>query len=198
MNTSISTYIWVLSKDKPAYRAGKVQLIDASHCFEPRKKNIGTKRNDIADFCRELITQAYGEFRHEAIYGDKEGVYCESKIYESVEFGYNKIVVKQPLRDEAGNLVLKKGKKQPDPTLRDTELVPLCEDIDSYFEREVLPYVPDAWVDTKKTKVGYEIPMTRYFYEYQKPEATEDIMERLSKLESEITSSLNTLFHKEG
>lgn len=198
MNTSISTYIWVLSKDKPAYRAGKVQLIDASHCFEPRKKNIGTKRNDIADFCRELITQAYGEFRHEAIYGDKEGVYCESKIYESVEFGYNKIVVEQPLRDEAGSLVLKKGKKQPDPTLRDTELVPLCEDIDSYFEREVLPYVPDAWVDTKKTKVGYEIPMTRYFYEYQKPEATEDIMERLSKLESEITSSLNTLFHKEG
>ena len=198
MNTGISTYIWVLSKDKPAYRAGKVQLIDASHCFEPRKKNIGTKRNDIADFCRELITQAYGEFRHEAIYGDKEGVYCESKIYESVEFGYNKIVVEQPLRDEAGNLVLKKGKKQPNPTLRDTELVPLCEDIDSYFEREVLPYVPDAWVDTKKTKVGYEIPMTRYFYEYQKPEATEDIMERLSKLESEITSSLNTLFHKEG
>ena len=144
MNTGISTYIWVLSKDKPAYRAGKVQLIDASHCFEPRKKNIGTKRNDIADFCRELITQAYGEFRHEAIYGDKEGIYCESKIYESVEFGYNKIVVEQPLRDEAGNLVLKKGKKQPDPTLRDTELVPLCEDIDSYFEREVLPYVPDA------------------------------------------------------
>ena len=198
MNTGISTYIWVLSKDKPAYRAGKVQLIDAANCFEPRKKNIGTKRNDITDFCRELITQAYGEFRHEAIYGDKEGVYCESKIYESVEFGYNKIVVEQPLRDEVGNLVLKKGKKQPDPTLRDTELVPLCEDIDSYFEREVLPYVPDAWVDTKKTKVGYEIPMTRYFYEYQKPEATEDIMERLSKLESEITSSLNTLFHKEG
>ena len=198
MNTGISTYIWILSKDKPAYRADKVQLIDASHCYESRKKNIGTKRNDITDMCRELIVQAYGDYHHDAVYGDKNGIYCESKIFDTVDFGYNKIVVERPLRDENGELVLKKGKKQPDTSLRDTENVPLVEDIDAYFAREVLPYAPDAWVDTKKTKVGYEIPMTRYFYEYQAPEMAEEIVSRIRCLESDITSSLNALFHKEG
>lgn len=198
MNTGISTYIWILSKDKPAYRADKVQLIDASHCYESRKKNIGTKRNDITDMCRQLIVQAYGDYHHDAVYGDKNGIYCESKIFDTVDFGYNKIVVERPLRDENGELVLKKGKKQPDTSLRDTENVPLVEDIDAYFAREVLPYAPDAWVDTKKTKVGYEIPMTRYFYEYQAPEMAEEIVSRIRCLESDITSSLNALFHKEG
>ncbi len=198
MNTGISTYIWVLSKDKPAYRAGKVQLIDASHCYEQRRKTIGSKRNDITDICRKIIIEAYGEFKHEAIYGDKNGIYCESKIFDTVEFGYNKIVVERPLRDENGEPVLIKGKKQPDSALRDTENVPLAEDIDSYFEREVLPYAPDAWIDIKKTKVGYEIPMTRYFYEYQAPEAVENIVDRLNSLEADITKSLNSLFHKEG
>lgn len=198
MNTGISTYIWILSKDKPAYRADKVQLIDASHCYESRKKNIGTKRNDITDMCRQLIVQAYGDYRHDAVYGDKNGIYCESKIFDTVDFGYNKIVVERPLRDEHGELILKKGKKQPDTSLRDTENVPLVEDIDAYFAREVLPYAPDAWVDTKKTKVGYEIPMTRYFYEYQAPEMAEEIVSRIRCLESDITSSLNALFHKEG
>lgn len=198
MNTGISTYIWILSKDKPAYRAGKVQLIDASHCFEPRRKNIGTKRNDITDLCRELIVQAYGEFHHEAVYGDKNSIYCESKIYDSVEFGYNKIVVERPLRDENGELVLKKGKPQADASLRDTENVPLAQDIDTYFEREVLPYAPDAWVDHKKTKVGYEIPMTRYFYEYQAPESVDTIVERIKALEKDISASLDALFPKEN
>ena len=197
MNTGISTYIWILSKDKPAYRAGKVQLIDASHCFEPRRKNIGTKRNDITDLCRELMVQAYGDFKHEALYGDKNGIYCESKIFDSVEFGYNKIVVERPLRDENGELILKKGKKQPAAFLRDTENVPLTQDIDAYFEREVLPYAPDAWVDHKKTKVGYGIPMTRYFYEYQAPESIETIVDRIKTLEADISASLDALFPKE-
>lgn len=198
MNTGISTYIWILSKDKPAYRAGKVQLINASHCYESRKKNIGTKRNDITDMCRELIVQAYGDYHHDAVYGDKNGIYCESKIFDTVDFGYNKIVVERPLRDENGELVLKKGKKQPDASLRDTENVPLAEDIDAYFAREVLPYAPDAWVDTKKTKVGYEIPMTRYFYEYEAPESVDVITSRIINLEVEITASLNALFHREA
>lgn len=193
MNTGISTYIWVLSKDKPAYRAGKVQLINASHCYEPRRKPIGTKRNDITDRCRELIVQAYGEFT-EGIFGDKDGIYCESKIFDSVEFGYNKIVVERPLRDEEGKPVLKKGKPVADPALRDTENVPLAEDIDAYFAREVLPYAPDAWIDKTKTKVGYEIPMTRYFYEYQKPEDSESILSRIIRLEDEIATSLKSIF----
>ena len=198
MNTGISTYIWVLSKDKPDYRAGKVQLIDASHCFEPRRKSIGTKRNDITDACRELIVQAYGEFANGKVYGDKNGIYCESKVFESVEFGYHKIVVERPQRDEAGNIVLKRGKPVPDASLRDTENVPLTQDIDAYFTREVLPYAPDAWIDHSKTKVGYEIPMTRYFYEYQAPEAVEDIVARITALEQDISAGLAELFHKEG
>ena len=198
MNTGISTYIWVLSKDKPAHRAGKVQLIDASHCFEPRRKSIGTKRNDITDACRELIVTAYGEFANGKVYGDKNGIYCESKVFESVEFGYNKIVVERPQRDEAGNIILKRGKPVPDTSLRDTENVPLTQDIDDYFAREVLPYAPDAWIDRSKTKVGYEIPMTRYFYEYQAPEAVEDIVARITALEQDISAGLAELFHKEG
>ena len=198
MNTGIATYIWVCSKDKPAHRAGKVQLIDASHCYEARRKSIGTKRNDITDLCRELIVKAYGEFKDGEVYGQKDGVYCQSKIFNTEDFGYYKIVVERPEKDENGKVVLKKGKPVPDANLRDTENVPMTEDIQEYFQREVLPYAPDAWIDEKKTKVGYEIPMTQYFYEYQKPEPVEDIMARITELEKEISASLNELFHKEG
>lgn len=195
MNTGITTYIWVLSKNKPSERAGKVQLIDASHCYEPRRKSIGTKRNDITDMCRELIVKAYGEFRNEAVYGNPEGIYCESKIFGTEEFGYNKISILRPQRDENGEIVKdKKGKPVADKSLSDTENVPLVEDIDKYFEREVLPFAPDAWIDKKATKVGYEIPMTRYFYKYQAPESVETIQARLSEIEKDITASLNSLF----
>ena len=198
MNTGISTYIWVCSKDKPVHRAGKVQLIDASHCFEPRRKSIGTKRNDITDLCRSLIVQAYGEFKNDAVYGDKNGVYCQSKIFNTEDFGYYKITVERPERDEQGNPVMKKGKPVPDANLRDTENVPMTDDIEKYFVREVLPYAPDAWIDEKKTKIGYEIPMTRYFYEYQAPEPVEEIMARITELEKDISASLQSLFHKEA
>lgn len=198
MNTGISTYIWVLNKSKPVHRAGKVQLIDASRCYEPRRKSIGTKRNDITDACRELVVLAYGEFKNNAVYGDKDGIYCESKIFDTEDFGYQKIVVERPERDENGKVVLKKGKPVADTSLRDTENVPLKENIDEYFKREVLPYAPDAWIDKTKTKIGYEIPMTRYFYEYQAPEPVEDIMERITKLEADISDSLQALFHKEA
>ncbi len=198
MNTGITTYIWICSKNKPVGRAGKVQLIDASRCFEPRRKGIGSKRNDITDLCRTLIVQAHGEFQNDAIYGDKEGVYCHSKIFDVREFGYYKITVERPERDEKGKPVMKKGKPVADASLRDTENVPMTEDVDEYFKREVLPYAPDAWIDQKKTKVGYEIPMTRYFYEYQAPEPVEEIEARIRKLEAEIAANLETLFHKEA
>lgn len=194
MNTGISTYIWVFNKAKPSYRMDKVQLIDASHCFEPRRKNIGNKRNDITDACRELIVKAYGDFENNKIYGDKGGIYCESKVFDSSDFGYQKITVERPLRDENGEVVLKKGKPVADASLRDTENVPLKEDIKEYFAREVLPYAPDAWIDEKKTKVGYEIPMTRYFYEYKKPEESDKILDRIVGLEEEISASLKNLF----
>ena len=199
MNTGISTYIWVLNKNKPVWRTGKVQLIDASHCAEPRNRSIGTKRNDISDQCRTLIAKAYGEFENGRVYGDKAGIYCESKIFSNDDFGYQKITVERPLRDEQGEIVCKKnGKPEVDSSLRDTENVPLNENIDDYFAREVLPYVPDAWIDKKKTKIGYEIPLTRYFYEYQSPEIVEDIVGRIHQLETDISDGLNKLFEGEA
>ena len=194
MNTPISTYIWLLNKNKSAHRAGKVQLIDASHCFTPRRKGIGTKKNDVGDANREMIVAAYLAFENGGVYGDKSDVYCESKIFNTDEFGYNKIVVERPERDDKGEIVRKKGKPVADAALRDTENVPLTEDIDTFFAREVLPFAPDAWIDTKKTKIGYEIPMTRYFYEYQQPEASEDILSRIIGLEDSISASLKNLF----
>lgn len=194
MNTGISTYVWVLNKNKPSWRAGKVQLIDASQCAETRRKSIGTKRNDITDLCRKLIGDAYGDFKNNAVYGEKTGVYCQSKIFDIEEFGYNKIVIEQPQRDQNGKMILKKNKPVADASLRDTENVPLKESIESYFKREVLPYAPDAWIDIKKTRLGYEIPMTRYFYEYEMPEPIESIATRLHELELDIQNSLSSLF----
>jgi type I restriction enzyme M protein len=194
MNTPISTYIWILCKNKPAWRAGRVQLIDASHCKEPRRKSIGFKRHDVTELCAKLILEAYGDFKNEAVYGDKNGIYCESKIFDNDEFAYRKITVERPLRDENGEPVKKKEKLVADADLRDTENVPFTEDVDEYFRREVLPYAPDAWIDKKKTKIGYEIPMTRYFYEYQAPEPVEEIAARLHELELDIQSSLDELF----
>ena len=197
MNTGIATYIWVLNKNKSPVKQGRVQLIDASHCFEPRRKSIGNKRNDITDKCRNLIVTAFGEFKNDKVYGDETGIYCESKIFSTFDFGYQKIVVEQPKKDENGQVILKKGNPVPDASSRDTENVPLNEDINDYFEREVKPYAPEAWVDANKTKIGYEIPFTRYFYKYQAPEKTDAIIDRLKTLETDITSSLNRLFPKE-
>ena len=198
MNTGIATYIWLCSKVKPICRAGKVQLIDASHCYEPRRKSIGTKRNDINDACRRLIVDAYADFKDDAIYGEKGGVYCHSKIFSTEDFGYYKITVERPKLDDFGKPVLKGGKPVADPARRDFENVPMIDDVKEYFRREVLPYAPDAWIDDKKTKTGYEIPMTRYFYEYQPPEPVEDILSRINSLEADISDGLQALFHKEG
>lgn len=195
-NTGITTYIWMITKNKPTYREGQVQLIDASKMVVQRRKSIGNKRYDITDACREIIVKAYGEFQNKTYELDSKSL--ESKIIENVDFGFNKITIESPLRDEEGNIV-KNGKKPvADTSRRDTENVPLTEDIDVYFNREVKPYDPDAWIDKSKTKVGYEIPFTRYFYKYIAPEKSEDIINRIFTLESEISDSLRKLFKKEG
>jgi type I restriction enzyme M protein len=195
-NTGITTYIWIMSKNKPAHREGKVQLIDASNMYEKRRKSIGNKRNDITEECRNVIVKAYGEFQNkEYTLGDKT---CESKIFENVEFGYNKIVIESPLLDEDGNIVMKGKKPVADSSKRDTESVPLSEDIDNYFKREVLPFNPNAWIDKSKTKVGYEIPFTRYFYKYVAPEKSEDIANRIIAMETDLIASLRSLFNKDG
>ena len=184
-NTGIATYIWVLSNKKTGTkREGKVQLINASGLYEKRRKALGNKRNDIPENAIEEITQIYGDFRETEI----------SKIFNNDDFGYTKITVERPLRDENGELILKSGKKQPDTSLRDTENVPLTEDIQDYFKREVLPFAPDAWIDEKKSKLGYEIPFTRYFYKYQAPQPSAEIMAEILKLEKELEGSLQEVF----
>lgn len=184
-NTGIATYIWVLSNKKAGTkREGKVQLINANGLFEKRRKALGNKKNDIPENAMEEITRVYGEFRENEI----------SKIYDNADFGYTKITVERPLLDEDGNPILKKNKPQADSSLRDTENVPLKEDIDEYFMREVLPFVPDAWIDTKKSKIGYEIPFTRYFYKYEIPKPSEEIMAEIMGLETELSGSLEEVF----
>lgn len=193
-NTGITTYIWIISKNKPAHRQGKVQLIDASKMAEQRRKNIGNKRYDISDSCREAIVQVYGDYKTRVY--DFDGKVCESKIFNNEDFGFNRIQIESPLFDENGELVTKGKKNQPvpDTAKRDYENVPLVEDIDSYFAREVKPYNADAWIDKTKTKIGYEIPFTRYFYKYQAPRNSEEIADIITTQEASITASLKALF----
>lgn len=194
-NTGISTYIWILTKNKSAERQGKIQLIDASKMFEKRRKNIGNKRVDITEECREMIVKAYGEFQSHEYQLDNKTV--ESKIFDNADFGFTKVTVESPLRDENGEIILKKGKPTPDASLRDTEDIPLKENIQEYFEREVLPFNPDAWMDRKKDKVGFEIPFTRLFYKYIAPEPSEVIAERIKQLEESIVANFEALSGKD-
>lgn len=291
-NTGITTYVWIMTKQKASHRVGQVQLIDASNMFEKRRKSIGNKRNDITEECRNIIVQAHGEFRDkEYKLGER---LCESKIFDNGDFGYYEITIERPLRlnfkidderinrlyeerafinlavsrkkGEAGVKEIEEGKElqekiintlksmrvdtiyknredfshnlkgvfdkegitmraplfravlsalserdetaeicvdargniEPDTELRDTENVPLTEDIDEYFEREVKPYAEDAWIDKDKTLVGYEIPFTRHFYKFEEPEKADDIMERIVKTEKELIESLNALFGEGG
>ena len=185
-NTGISTYVWIVSNRKPEIRKGKVQLIDASGMWQKMRKSLGSKRKELSPEHIEEITRIFGECKE--VYVDPEtnkpiskkalasGVPAVpiSRIFKNEEFGYHTITVERPLRDEAGNIVKGtkgklKGKVQPDANLRDTENVPLSEDIEKYFKREVLPHASDAWIDHEKTKVGYEIPFNRHFYVFKPP-----------------------------
>ena len=199
-NTGIATYIWIVTKDKPASHEGKILLIDASNCFEPRRKSIGNKRVDISEACRDLIVKAYGEYSTadytETLANGKE-IICKSRLMDNVELGYNKITVESPELDENGKKVLKKGKPVADSSKRDTENVPLNMDIEEYLKAEVLPYNPDAWIDKSKTKVGYEIPFTRTFYVYKELEKADDIAKRIEAHEQSLIAKLHALFGEE-
>lgn len=200
-NTGIATYVWIVTKDKPEERAGKVQLIDASQCYTSRRKNIGNKRVDITGACRDLIVKLYGDYTDGTFKDTDENgneITVKSKVLDAVTLGYNKITVESPQLDENGDKVLKKNKPVADTKKRDTENVPLEEDIDAYFEREVLPYNPEAWIDRKKTKVGYEIPFTRTFYEYKQIEPADVIAKRIEEHEKSLMAKLHELFGEEA
>lgn len=193
-NTGIATYVWIISKNKPETHRERILLIDASKCCEARRRPIGKKRVDITESCRNLITQAYGEYKSAIFTKDlddqKTVLTCKSKVLDIISLGYNKITIESPLLDADGNIELKKGKPIADPSKRDTENVPLNEDIDVYFKRQVLSYNPNAWIDQNKTKVGYEIPMTRFFYEFPSLESLDNIIDELRSLREGLMSSL--------
>ncbi|GAB3570705.1 class I SAM-dependent DNA methyltransferase [Spirosoma luteolum] len=188
-NTGISTYLWIVTNHKSPKRQGKVQLVNATGFFQKMSRSLGNKRNEISPAQITEISRLYGAFR--------EGEFC--KIYPNTFFGYSRITVERPLRDANGQPVPKKGKKaagplfsegkapvyEADSALRDAENVPLSDDIDAYFRREVLPHAPDAWIDHSKTKVGYEINFTKYFYQYKPLRSLAEIRADILALEAE-------------
>jgi type I restriction enzyme M protein len=192
-NTGISTYVWILSNRKPSHRKGKVQLIDASSFWQKMRKSLGSKRKELNDDHIAEITRIFGSFME----ASKDGIPI-SRIFRNEDFGYRTITVERPLRDGEGNIVLgakgkNKGEPQPDSELRDTENVPLHEDVEAYFEREVLPHVPEAWIDHEKTKVGYEIPFNRHFYVFKPPRPLEEIDAELKTVTDRILVMLGGL-----
>ena len=192
-NTGISTYVWIVTNRKPKARRGRLQLIDASSFWQKMRKSLGSKRKELGPEHIEKITRLFGEFC-EVTDGDTP----ISRIFKNEDFGYRTITVERPLRDEAGNVVVgakgkQKGKPQSDTSLRDTENVPLSEDVEEYFAREVLPHAPDAWIDHDKTKVGYEIPFNRHFYVFKPPRPLAEIDAELKTVTDKILAMIGEL-----
>ena len=193
-NTPITTYIWIVTKNKNEERKGKVQLIDASLCFSKRRKSLGNKRVEITEQCRNLVKEAYKDFTNWSYHNEEETLKVESKVLDNEYFKYSKLTVERPLlNEETGEPIMKKGKMQADPKRRDIEIVPWTEDIDDYMQTNVFPYAPDAWIDEKKTKIGYEIPFTREFYNFIAPQKSEDIFAHLKELEQQETDLMTKI-----
>jgi type I restriction enzyme M protein len=197
-NTGISTYVWIVSNRKLAARKGKVQLIDASGMWQKMRKSLGSKRKELSPAHIEEITKLFGDFRKVSRRGEDGQPVPISRIFKNEEFGYRTITVERPERDAAGAIVrgtkgAGKGKPVADADLRDTENVPLREDVEAYFKREVLPHAPDAWIDPDKTKVGYEIPFNRHFYVFKPPRPLAEIDAELKGVTDRILTMIGGL-----
>lgn len=183
-NTGILTYVWILSNNKDEKRKGKVQLINATSMHQKMRKPLGDKRVELESNHILDIQNIYFNF--------EENEY--SKIFNNEDFGFYQITTHQPEKDENGTIITdKKGNPKSDKELKDTENVPMIEDIDTYFSREVLPYSPDSWYDKKKMKVGYEIPFTKYFYKYENLRASSEIAKDIFSLEKETDGLLKKI-----
>ena len=197
-NTGISTYIWIVTNRKPDNRKGKVQLIDASSMFQKMRKSLGSKRKELSSEHIEEITRLFGEAKDVSVAGADGTKAPISRIFRNEDFGYRTITVERPERDEQGNIVKEtkgknKGKPKADSSLRDTENVPLSEDVQTYFQREVLPHAADAWIDEEKTKVGYEIPFNRHFYVFKPPRELAEIDAELKIVTDRILTMIGGL-----
>jgi type I restriction enzyme M protein len=182
-NTGITTYIWIVNNKKKLNRKGKVQLIDGSNLFKQMKKSLGSKRKEVSDEQRELILKTYTDFKESEI----------SKIFHNQFFGYTKITIEQPLKENGLIVKDKKGIVKSDSSLRDIERIPLSEDVEQYFEREVKPHLPESFMDRSKDSVGYEINFTKYFYQYKPLRSLEDLTKELLELERESSGLINKM-----
>ena len=209
-NTGISTYIWIVTNRKPEHRQGKVQLIDASGMWQKMRKSLGSKRKELSDEHIAEITRLFGEAKEvtidpetgkplsqKALVSGSVGTPI-SRIFKTTDFGYQTITVERPLLKKNGEPQLetkgkRKGQPKPDSKLRDTEEVPLGEDIYEYFAREVKPHVPDAWIDEDKTKIGYEIPFNRHFYVFKPPRELDEIDAELKGVTDRIVAMIGEL-----
>ena len=192
-NTGISTYIWIVTNRKPEHRKGKVQLIDASNMWQKMRKSLGSKRKELSDDHIAEITRLFGEAKE----ASSDGVPV-SRVFKNSDFGYQTITVERPELDARGKVDKEtkgkhKGKPKPDSKLRDSEDVPLGEDVDEYFQREVVPHVPDAWIDRDKTKIGYEIPFNRHFYVFKSPRELDEIDAELKGVTDRIVKMIGEL-----
>lgn len=221
-NTGIATYVWLLTNRKPAHRKGLVQLIDASALWEKMRRSLGSKRRRMSGEHIKAVTQVFhaalparlatltdaagrvsqavvteGEAEPQAPEGGTLRLAPLSLLLPNEAFGYRTITVERPMRDVDGQPApaqkKAKGKPMPDPALRDTENVPLLEDPAAYFEREIRPHVPDAWVDEGRTRVGYEIPFNRHFYVFEPPRPLEEIDADLKASTDRIRAMLDGL-----
>lgn len=195
-NTGIATYIWVITgkEGKENRRLGKVQLIDASKCYVKRRKNIGNKRVDLSDEAISLIVQAYNSFDNKEF--EENGLFVESKVFDNAYFGYTKVTVETAETDDKGNEVLKKGKKQAIKGKTDSEIIPLTEDVEQYFDNNVLPFNEHAFMDRTKDKIGYEIPFTRIFYKFVEPRKSDDIFAEFKELSNQEQELMKKILGK--
>ena len=185
-NTSLGTYIWVLTNKKEERRKGKVQLIDATALKSLLKKNMGKKSCELTPDIQKEILKIFLSMEESDV----------SKIFSNSDFGFWKITVLQPQLDEDGSVVVdKKGRPVPDKEKTDTEIIPFTYPggIDGFMDAEVRPYAPDAWVDVKKTQIGYELSFTKYFYKHVTLRSMEDIVADLRGVEAETEGILNTI-----
>ena len=183
-NTGIATYIWIVTNQKPAKRKGKIHLINAVDFYRKMRKSLGNKRNYITDEQITQITDIYLNFN--------DGEY--SRVYDNDFFGFTKVTVERPLLENDRPALDRNGDPKPDPELRDYEKIPLQDDIEAYFRREVVPHVPDAWMDRSKDKTGYEINFTKYFYKYKPLRSLEEIKADILALEKDTQGLLKEIF----
>jgi type I restriction enzyme M protein len=184
-NTGISTYIWIVTNKKKPHRKGRIQLIDGSSFFQLMKKSLGNKRKFIDENQRNELIRTYTEFT--------ENEY--SKIFPNQFFGYTKVTIEQPLTENGKVVKDKSGNLKPDSKLRDYERIPLLENIEEYYQREVKPHLPGSWMDRTKDSVGYEINFTKYFYKYQPLRSLEDITNDLWRVEDETEGLMKQILN---